>query len=175
MPSPSIKDIQETLDYNQVTGIFTHKDGNRRKSIVGTPAGHKNKRGYIELRVNRTTLLAHRVAMALSLGRMPEAVDHINGVFDDNRIINLREVKQKENTQNSKRYRTNKSGVGGVCFHKDRKKYRASIGGAHSAYYVMLGEYHDFFEAVCARKSAEIKYGFHNNHGKTREERAETT
>lgn len=26
--------------------------------------------------------------------------------------------------------------------------------------------YHDFFEAVCARKSAERQYGFHINHGK---------
>jgi len=29
-----------------------------------------------------------------------------------------------------------------------------------------LGSYQDIFEAICARKSAEHKYGFHRNHDK---------
>ena len=32
-----------------------------------------------------------------------------------------------------------------------------------------LGTYHDINEAVEARKKANIKYGFHENHGKHKE------
>jgi hypothetical protein len=56
-----------------------------------------------------------------------------------------------------------KSGVNGVCFDKNRKKWIAQIefDGKH----ISLGRFSDFFSAVCARKSAEQAYCFHVNHG----------
>lgn len=60
-------------------------------------------------------------------GVMPIAcIDHINGVRDDNKISNLRDVSVAENTQNQRHpNRVNKSGFLGVF--KCRDKWRAAI------------------------------------------------
>jgi len=44
-------------------------------------------------------------------------------------------------------------------------KYRVRIRTDNTEKY--LGLFESFFEACCVRKSAENKYGFHENHGKT--------
>ena len=47
---------------------------------------------------------------------------------------------------------------------KQTSKWRAFISSGNSKP-IYLGESADFFESVCRRKSAEIKYGYHANHG----------
>lgn len=61
-------------------------------------------------------------------------------------------------------FRTNISGVAGVHFRKCRNKWRARI--MVDGIDIHLGHFSDKFEAICARKSANNKYGFHENHGK---------
>ena len=108
--------------------------------------------------------LAHRVIWAMMHDEWPDTIDHINGVPSDNRIKNLRSVSQSENCRNAKRPSNNKSGVCGVCWHKQKNKWAAQIkaGGKQKN----LGYFDDFDDAVAARKKAEIKYGFHHNHGR---------
>ena len=50
--------------------------------------------------LGRTVIAEHRLIWMLHYGYVPNIVDHINGIKDDNRIENLRDVTQRENGQN---------------------------------------------------------------------------
>lgn len=156
--------VEEFLSYSPETGelYWTADCGNVK---AGSPAGCRNALGYLVVRFNRKLFLAHRIAWRLHYGKWPDTgLDHINGDRADNRACNLREVSQRENLKNSKRYSSNKTGCTGVSWSKPNKKYAVRIKSVEK--YLHLGLYEDFFEACCARKSAEIKHNYHPNHGR---------
>lgn len=99
-------------------------------------------------------------------GEWPDhQVDHINGDRADNRASNLRGVKNAVNAKNSGLRRNNSSGVLGV--RSDGKSKRspwiASIKVDGETIY--LGRFATREEAVLKRKEAELRYGYHPNHG----------
>ncbi len=95
---------------------------------------------------------------------MPEQdVDHSNKKTSDNVWSNLRRVTKSENMRNKKKYKNNKSGVPGVYFAVRVGKWGAEINS--SADRLHFGWFEDWFEAVCARKSAQYNCGYHPNHG----------
>jgi len=121
--------------------------------------------GYKAGRVLGCTFKAHRVIWAMVHDEWPKGeIDHINGVRDDNRLINLRLVTQRENTLNRARRSDNASGVTGVCWDKKSKKWRATIGVLGSLKY--LGLFETIQEAAEVRRQAEQNAGFHPNHGR---------
>jgi hypothetical protein len=131
--------------------------------LAGKEALTKNVGGYKRGRILYENHCAHRVIWALHYGRWPtEQIDHINGVRTDNRIENLREVSSLENSRNQRLQARNTSGVVGVSSYK--AKWSAQIGVNGSIKY--LGLFDKFEHAVEARKAAEVKFGFHANHGK---------
>ena len=73
------------------------------------------------------------------------------------------EVNRVTNLRNKKQYTTNTSGVTGVCWHKNKGKWMAQI--SVKSRFIYLGYFDSFKDAKFARKAAEIKYGFHKNHG----------
>ena len=91
-------------------------------------------------------------------------MDHINGNRRDNRIENLRVVTVAENNKNLKTFKTNKSGRMGVHFDKSCRRWRAYI--RYNGKRRHIGLYGSFEEASKARAKAEIKYGYHPNHGR---------
>lgn len=121
-------------------------------------------RGYKEGSILGRNYRAHRVIWAIVHGEWAEEIDHIHGVKDDNRISELRAVTSVENGRNKKRPSTNTSGVVGVRWNKRVQKWHVciTVGGN----YKHLGLFTEFDEAVAARKSAEVKFGFHENHGR---------
>lgn len=106
---------------------------------------------------------AHRVAWALVHGEWPECIDHINGVVDDNRLLNLRAANSSINAKNKGMISTNTSGQMGVGWSRRDRKWVARIktGGKERS----LGYYTDKDEAIRARLAAEVASGFHPNHG----------
>lgn len=108
---------------------------------------------------------AHRVIWAMEYGYWPNIIDHINGDGTDNRIDNLRDVCHMENLHNQKRAKDNTSGITGVCWDKCNQRWIATI--CVNTHQINLGRYDNIEEASNIRKAAEIKYGFHENHGRT--------
>lgn len=108
---------------------------------------------------------AHRVIWSIYYGESaPFQIDHINGDRSDNAIKNLRSVSHAENGRNQKLYANSKSGICGVRWHKQKKRWHAQI--AFNGVNKHLGYFTDKSEATAARKAAEAKYGFHANHGR---------
>lgn len=153
--------------------FYIDKDWNLRwrvtkgsKAPANSLAGSDHSNGYRKVKFNQKMFFTHRVIWALYYGEWPtEHIDHINGVKIDNRIENLRVVTKTENSKNRKRDKRNKTGVAGVLYYSDKVKWLVRIGGNKNMTH--LGYFTDFFEAVCARKSAELRYGYHTNHGRS--------
>lgn len=135
--------------------------------LPGTEAGSPSKRGYICIWLNGKSYRANRIAWCMANPGSPLAdtdeVDHINHVITDNRAVNLRKVTRTQNNRNASRRKDNTSGVTGVYWNKPGQKWRAQI--FVDGKYVTLGLYGSLLDAVCARKAAEVRFGFHQNHG----------
>lgn len=157
------EELKSILHYNPKTGIFTRKisAGGRK---VGSIAGRPNNIDYIRIGINGTDYLAHRLAFLYMTGSFPkDQVDHTNQKRSDNRFDNLSECSNQENGMNCQLSKNNTSGFNGVCFDVPRNKWQAQIMVDGKSKH--LGRFQGFEEAVSARKKANIKYGFHKNHG----------
>lgn len=159
---PTQKQIKELLNYNPETGVFTWLEtGAGRKLNLSTGTVNKER---LLICISGVTYFSHRLAWIYVYGKSPVGdIDHINGNPLDNRIKNLRVVTHKENMRNMKIHSTNKTGISGVSWDKSNNKWRVNIDNGKT---INLGRYFDFFEACCARKSAEVEFGYHINHGK---------
>ena len=87
-----------------------------------------------------------------------------NGLI--NKWTNLRLASHTENQRNKRLFGNNTSGCTGVYWHKSNNRWQPSISVNGKSIY--LGRFIDRFDAICARKSAERKYGYHVNHGVSR-------
>ena len=158
-------DISTALAYDPFTGIFTWRVATK-KIYIGQEAGWLGATdGYIYITYKGKGYSSHRLAFLLMTGAMPTLhVDHINGVKTDNRWSNLREVTRSQQQQNLPKFISNTSGLMGVYWSIKRNRWIAEIKveGKHKA----LLQTKDFFEACCARKSAERKYNYSINHGR---------
>jgi hypothetical protein len=121
--------------------------------------------GYRMGLVLRLQFRAHRVCWALHYGSWPiHQIDHINGIRDDNRISNLRDVLKSENGKNQKMPIRNTSGTIGVYASPTTGKWCAAIGvGGHKTH---LGTFESYEQAATARSVAADRHQFHQNHGR---------
>lgn len=122
-------DIKNYLSYNPDTGIFLWI--NNKKRPVNTIAGSENKAGYIKIKYNAKSYAAHRLAFYFMTGEIPQQVDHINNIKNDNRWINLRPATTAQNTANKSKYKNNKSGYKGVRKSSGCKNYAAQFRSKH--------------------------------------------
>lgn len=121
--------VQELLEYDPLTGWLTWRLAGRGRARKGALAGTKNKAGYLVTCIDRHFRRNHRLAWVLTYGVWPtHDIDHLNGVRDDNRIANLRDVPRATNLQNQRVAQPhNKVGLLGVSWRPDRGKFQASI------------------------------------------------
>lgn len=110
--------IFTNLHYDPITGHFT-RDGKQ--------AGFKSTRsGYRIVSLNNKQYLEHRLAWFYMLKCWPdEQIDHINGVRDDNRWINLRSVTNQQNQFNRGVRKDSRTGMKGV--YPKGNRFRAAI------------------------------------------------
>lgn len=158
------EELKKYLHYCPDTGIFTRRISTSNRANKGDIAGGIDLKGYINIRVKGQAYKAHRLAYLYVNGSFPEKqIDHINHIRDDNRINNLRVVDRSENLKNQTKYSRNTSGHNGISWAKHLKKWRARI--QVNGKPICLGVYKNKKDAIKARKEADIKYGFHKNHG----------
>ena len=156
------KELKRLLRYDPESGVFTWRVKKGARALKGSVAGTLHPLRYIHINIDRKQYKAHRLAWLYVYGKWPEnQIDHINHIRNDNRIKNLRDVKRIYNGRNQKLHNTNKTGVSGV--YEYRQGWCAAIRVKDKLIY--LGYFLTFEEAVAARKAAEKKYGFHDNHG----------
>lgn len=124
-------------DYDIIKKYAWGKDGNGYVIASSPYPEHK-------------TILMHRIIMNMKDKKM--FIDHINRVVYDNRKCNLRIVSPQENCYNKNMLKNNTSGIMGVRWIKNRKKWRVSIKNK------TVGEFVDFDKAIYVRLKAEKKY-----------------
>lgn len=136
------------------------------KMFAGQPAFTKtNTKGYLYGWIFGRGFMAHRVAWAIYHGTWPKGqIDHINHDRKANWIGNLRDVSQSENQRNRRLPSKHSTGTLGVYIHKPTGRFQASIGLGGDLYYI--GLFDTIAEASAARRAAEKKHNFHENHGR---------
>jgi len=162
--------LHSLFSYNPETGILTRKikvKWVKKNQNVGDAVGgiHPQKYGveYLRIRVLGSFYTVHRLAYIMSHTEWPNQIDHIDGDGLNNRILNLRSVNTQGNARNRKRISTNTTGVTGVYKAKDGKFYsQIKINGKSTH----IGVFNNIHDAEIARKSADVKNGFHANHGR---------
>lgn len=170
VPLPPLSELHHLLICDPVAGILYWKavgDLRRDARFAGREAGHKRADGYIVIGIGSgkspTKYLRHRIIWAMYHGTviLPDQIDHINQVKGDDGISNLRAATHSDNQRNTRKRVTNTSGITGV--HRVQGKWVASI--RDNGKRIHLGRFDTLEEAACARKEADMKYGYSILHG----------
>ena len=165
---------QSPLTQAQVHELFSYVDGKlfwrkktSRKTVVGAEAGTFRKiDGYRQIMIDRSTYRTHRLIFLYHYGWMPEIIDHINQNVLDNRIENLRSATRVENAYNCKLRPDNTSGVKGVTWCKNKRKWVARLYANREC--VNLGRFSDMQDAIDAvMKARKHHHGVFASEGKT--------
>lgn len=172
-----IETLRKLLRYDPDTGMlywrerpreFCKSDGRQlcwNKLHAGKPAlTAVSANGGMTGNILGVKFVTARVAFAIHNGYWPDQVDHINHNRLDNRDINLRDVDHHENHRNHSFSKANTSGHTGVRKEKGVKNWRAEI--KVNGRLLHLGVFAELIDAIAAREAANVKYGFHANHGK---------
>lgn len=142
--------LHSILNYDPNTGIFTWiKNG----KVAGTIKNNKS----IHIGIKSKTYLAHRLAWIYVYGNIKsEMIDHINGNPSDNKLCNLRECNRSQNRCNSKLNKNNTSGIKGVVWNKQYKKWKVSV--TINRKQKTIGHFNDLELAELASIEARNKY-----------------
>jgi len=158
---PTQAQLKELYDYDPDTGFLVRKtQGTGVRRELRAKAGY-----YIKVQFGDKWYFGHRIIWMMVYGHWPDEVDHINGNRTDNRLCNLRNVTRQENARNRCKSKNNTSGVVGVSWHILRNKWQAHIVVNNERLH--LGNFNNKEDAIAARKAAEVKHGFHKNHGRS--------
>lgn len=143
------------FSYNPSTGHVTWRVSNGRSVRSGDRAGCFDcSNGYRRIGYRGTFYSEHRIVWMLHYGENPPPVlDHANRVRHDNRVVNLRPASPAENASNRSILFANKSGVAGVYWSAEHKKWKAQISVKGKR--LFLGLHDDISDARTARLQAE--------------------
>lgn len=120
--------VAEFLEYKDGVLYWKKKPTAKANSIkIGEVAGTVRPDGYSAIKLNYKLYLTHRLIFLLFHGYLPSTLDHIDGNPNNNKIENLREATNSQNSQNQKIRHNNTSGVKCVTLDKSRNKWQVQI------------------------------------------------
>jgi hypothetical protein len=146
--------------------IFEYKDGclylkedrsNYFRKGFRSGSAHSSLKPYLRVKYDGKSYYVHRIIWEILNGPIPVGmqIDHINGNKQDNRICNLRLASQAENQWNQSAKKNSKTGIKGVNWHKQRKKWVARISKNKKRY--SLGYFDTLEEATNAYYEASLR------------------
>ena len=140
--------VRRAFDYDE-EGWLVDQITNQRVGSV--------KDRYVYITVNYKTYLAHRLIWLWHYGEFPDRVDHIDRDGFNNRIENLRECDQRQNSGNATHHP-----LRGIELHG--RKWRVRITTDNGK--IELGSYATQEEAIAARNKGYRDYfgEFFNEH-----------
>jgi len=125
---PSQELLRHLFDFDPLSGFLicknSPKNGARKAGeIIGTKANN----GYLQVKINKTLYLVHRIIWMWQYGEDPNdfEIDHIDHNKSNNKLSNLRLVTRQRNQWNLPAHKTNSTGVVGVI--KRGNSYQASL------------------------------------------------
>lgn len=149
------------MNIEQLKTAFDYKDGNLYWKIstsnvvkIGDKAGYIRKDGYVKITFNKKCYLLHRLIFAFHHGYLPKMLDHIDGNPSNNKIENLREANDFQNSWNKKVRPDSVSGIKGVW--KNYKKWGVTIQANKKVMY--FGSFEDLELAELVAIEARNKY-----------------
>ena len=146
-------ELKSLVHYNPDTGLFSwikKKPQGRYKENLGWITN----KGYIEICIAQKRLKAHRWAWFYVHGELPDQIDHMNGIKDDNKLCNLRVVTNKQNHENRGFQKNNTSGFKGVT--KRGNKFVAQITHNQKNIYIGIFESAELASNAYNKKAQEI-------------------
>jgi hypothetical protein len=157
--SLTVQQLKDFLHYDPATGHFTWIKSAGKRSYVGLKAGCVNTIGYWQIGFAGKRRSGHRLAWLYMTGEWPaQEIDHINLNRSDNSWANLRQANRVSNSGNAPCHKDNKTGVKGVSWNEERRKWVAQIciGGRQTN----LGRYDSVKEAHAAYcEAAAVQFG----------------
>lgn len=159
--------LKSFLVYDSDTGVFRRISNRQGGFKLGALAGYKHHSGYRYIKVNGKTYAAHRLAWIFHFGEMPEGeIDHINCDKSDNRITNLRLSDRKGNVCNVGLRKDNSSGVKGVSWHRECRKWVGYV--RHNGRKIYVGLFSDLSAAADA--VSEMRKSLHKEFARDKNE-----
>jgi len=159
--------LKSIFKYEPTNGIFIcRKKLFRGFAKVGDNIRTSNGR-YLYTTIHGVKYAVHRLVFLYMSGNMPMLdVDHIDGDTFNNSFSNLRLCSKQENQRNRCLDKRNNSCFNGVTKFKLTGKWRVRIGLDGKSKH--LGLFKTHLAACYSRHAANVKYKFHENHGRSK-------
>jgi len=156
-----IKELDKSRDITSTGFVIQRKKGRGNSKPAGTVYQPPfSNRGYRRLWLDGKAKYLHRAVWEAFRGTIPEGmeIDHINGEKPDNRLENLRLACHKTNLRASRRPGGGSSKYRGVSWHKQAKKWQASI--KQNGKFTHLGYFKNEVSAAFARDIKAMELGW---------------
>lgn len=129
MTSPiSANELRRLLHYDPETGVFTWLKRPSNRVHIGDRAGCVHRFGRRKISVLGREYPAAQLAWLYMTGEWPSVeVDHQDTDAGNDAWNNLRLATRRQNMANTKPHRDNKSGLKGVYWSQERRKWAAHI------------------------------------------------
>lgn len=152
-----IDEFLKTVSVDIQTGTII-RTSHKRSDLIGKEVGSKIKGGYTRVYFKSKGYLRHRIIYYVATGKLPDVIDHKNGVEAGDGIDNLREADQSRNCQNRTKRRVATSRFKGVCVRVQPTGIRYIAQIKIDGKVKHIGSYRDEYEAAKAYDREAIKH-----------------
>lgn len=155
---PTARYVRSLLRYSPETGEFFWLVS-RGSVKAGRKAGSVDGSGYIQIRIDKAFYKAHCLAWLYVYHKWPRGrLDHRDGDFTNNRMVNLRRASHSQNMANRKLNKNSTTGFKGVTKRGDRfLAYVNKDGQRHwLGYFPTAAEAHAAYVAAAQKLHGEF-------------------